>query len=335
MESQISDLKTEFIMIINNRDTITKIFDILEARIKKLKTIYNEFISKNEKQIFIFGLDSFRFQSKLMDIEFIDMKRMYLAISNRIYCDYYKLYRILCSYINENIQEKTISEKLNIGTFPIYLDLEPFKEYDFAVINELQNNILILFSSIVNYISIKDRELVTYNKKLNIGLNIDNFVSTFNYDVNNTREKFGLFVKYMHFFQRNHNKILGRFVNKLQAMYLQIDKDIDFDESVEPKFIPCIEDTNVVKEDVVNTNNENTDDKTTDDKTTDDKNTDDKTTDDKTTDDKTTNDETTDETTNETTDENIDNATDTDNTTTFFEKDNFISANKKRKKKKK
>jgi len=328
MESQISDLKTEFIMIINNRDTITKIFDILEARIKKLKTIYNEFISKNEKQIFIFGLDSFRFQSKLMDIEFIDMKRMYLAISNRIYCDYYKLYRILCSYINENIQEKTISEKLNIGTFPIYLDLEPFKEYDFAVINELQNNILILFSSLINYISIKDRELGTYNKKLNIGLNIDNFVSTFNYDVNNTREKFGLFVKYMHFFQRNHNKMLGRFVNKLQAMYLQIDKDIDFDESVEPKFIPCFEDTNDVKEDVVNTNNENTDDKTTDDKTTDDK-----TTDDKTTDDKTTNDETT----NETTDENIDtdNATDTDNTTTFVEKDNFISANKKRKKKKK
>jgi hypothetical protein len=318
MESQISDLKTEFIMIINNRDTITKIFDILEGRIKKLKIIYNEFISKNEKQIFIFGLDSFRFQSKLMDIEFQDMKRMYLAISNRIYCDYYKLYRILCSYINENIQEKTISEKLNIGTFPIYLDLEPFKEYDFAIINELQNNILILFSSLVNYISIKDRELVTYNKKLNIGLNIDNFVSTFNYDVNNTREKFGLFVKYMHFFQRNHNKILGRFVNKLQAMYLQIDKDIDFDESVEPKFIPCIEDTNVVKEDVVNTNNESTDDKNTDGDG-----------DDKTSDDKIMNDETT--------DENIDtdNATDTDNTSTFVEKDNFISANKKRKKKKK
>jgi hypothetical protein len=318
MESQISDLKTEFIMIINNRDTITKIFDILEGRIKKLKIIYNEFISKNEKQIFIFGLDSFRFQSKLMDIEFQDMKRMYLAISNRIYCDYYKLYRILCSYINENIQEKTISEKLNIGTFPIYLDLEPFKEYDFAIINELQNNILILFSSLVNYISIKDRELVTYNKKLNIGLNIDNFVSTFNYDINNTREKFGLFVKYMHFFQRNHNKILGRFVNKLQTMYLQIDKDIDFDESVEPKFIPCVEDTNDVKEDGVNTNNESTDDKNTDG-------------DGETSDNKIMNDETTDENTDNATD----NATDTDNTSTFVEKDNFISANKKRKKKKK
>ena len=52
MESQISDLKTEFITIINNRDSITKIFDILEGRIKKLKLMYNEFISKNEKQIF-------------------------------------------------------------------------------------------------------------------------------------------------------------------------------------------------------------------------------------------------------------------------------------------
>lgn len=321
MESQISDLKTEFITIINNRDSITKIFDILEGRIKKLKSMYNEFISKNEKQIFIFGLDSFRFQSKLMDIEFNDMKRMYLAINNRIYCDYYKLYRILCSYINENVHEKTISEKLNIGTFPIYLDLEPFKEYDFAIINDLQNNILILLSSLVNYISIKERELGTYNKKLNIGLNIDNFISTFNYDVNNMREKFGLFVKYMHFFQQNHNKMLGRFVNKLQAMYLQIDKDIDFDESVEPKFIPCVEVTNDVKEDVVNTNNENADDKNTD-------------CDGETRDDKIMNDETTDENI-ENIDENNDNATDKDNTSIFVEKDNFISTNKKRKKKKK
>ena len=42
-----------------------------------------------------------------------------------------------------------------------------------------------------------------------------------------------------------------------------------------------------------------------------------------------------DETTDENIDENNDNATDTDNTSIFVEKDNFISTNKKRKKKKK
>ena len=242
MESQISDLKTEFITIINHRDTTKRIFDILEGRIKKLKSIYNEFISNNEKQIFIFGLDSFRFQSKLMDIEFDDMKRMCLAINNRIYCEYYKLYRMIVCYINETINEQTISEKVNLEKFPIYRDLEPFREYDFDVISELHNNILGLLSSVVNYINTKDRDLETYNKKLKTGLHIDNFISSFNYDVNNAREKIGLFIKYMIFFHRNHIKMLGRFVNKLQDMYSHIDKDIDFDESVEPEFIPCVQD---------------------------------------------------------------------------------------------
>ena len=36
--------------------------------------------------------------------------------------------------------------------------------------------------------------------------------------------------------------MLGRFVNKLQEMYAHIDKDIDFDESVEPELIPCAQD---------------------------------------------------------------------------------------------
>lgn len=252
MDDEINSLKTEFITIINHRDTTKRIFGVLESRITKLKSIYSHFITSNEKQIFIFGLDSFRFQSKLMDIEFDDMKRMSLAINNRIYCEYYKLYRMIVSYITETINEQTISEKFNLDKFPIYRDLEPFREYDFAIISELHNNILTLLLLVVNYINTKDRELATYNKKLNIGLHIDNFISSFNYDVNNAREKTGLFIKYMNFFHRNHIKMLGRFVNKLQEMYAHIDKDIDFDESVEPELIPCaqdIQDVHDVQED--------------------------------------------------------------------------------------
>lgn len=47
----------------------------------------------------------------------------------------------------------------------------------------------------------------------------------------------------MNFFHKNHIKMLGRFVSKLQDMYSHIDKDIDFDESIEPDVIPCRQDT--------------------------------------------------------------------------------------------
>jgi hypothetical protein len=246
MDSQISGLKLEFITIVNHRETSTRVFDVLEKRIAKLKSIYNDFITHNEKQLFIFGLDSFRFQSRLMDIEYDDMKRMFLAINNRFYCEYYKLYRMIVCYIMESVNEQTIVDKIIVDKFPVYRDLEPFKDYDFSIITEVHENILILLSSLVNKINIKERELVIHNKKLNIGLNIDNFISSFNYDINNTKEKICLFIKYMNFFHKSHIKMLQRFVDKLQDMYSNIDKDIDFDE--EPEFIPCVLDTQCKKE---------------------------------------------------------------------------------------
>lgn len=250
MESHINNLKTEFITIINHRETSKNVFDILERRIEKLKSIYNEFITNNEKQLFIFGLDSFRFQSRLMDIEFDDMKRMFLAINNRIYCEYYKLYRMIVSYVKECVYDKTTLDKIKIDQFQIYRDLEPFKDYDFTFIIEIHENILILLSCLVNNINIKDKELALHNKKLNTGLNIDNFISSFSYDINNTKEKISLFIKYMNFFHKNHIKMLGRFVSKLQDMYSHIDKDIDFDESIEPDVIPCVQDISCTKEEL-------------------------------------------------------------------------------------
>ena len=147
------------------------------------------------------------------------------------------------------MKEQPISDNLNIDKFPIYRDLEPFREYDFTIISELHDNILTLLLSVVNYINTKDRDLATYNKKLKTGLHIDNFISSFNYDVNNAREKIDLFIKYMNFFHKNHIKMLGRFVKKLQDMHLYIDKDIDFDESVEPDLVPCVQDIDDVKDD--------------------------------------------------------------------------------------
>ena len=176
MESQISGLKLEFITIVNHRETTTQVFDVLEKRIAKLKSIYNDFITDNEKQIFVFGLDSFRLQSRLMDIECHDMKRMFLSINNRIYCEYYKLYRMIVCYIMECVNEESIVDKITIDKFPVYRDLEPFKHYDFSIISEVHENILILLSCLVNKINIKERELVIHNKKLNIGLNILNSI---------------------------------------------------------------------------------------------------------------------------------------------------------------
>ena len=233
MEGRVTQLKTDFNNISSIRSTVKNIFDTLKQRIDKLKSLYSDFIHHNENQLFVFGLDSFRFQSKLIDLEYEDMMRLFLAINNRMYCEYFKLYKIIIAYIHENISDKKITEVIKVNNFPVYKDLEPFKEYKFETVLELHENILILLGSIMNNIENKENELAVYQKKRRIGLNIDNFVTSFNYDITVMKEKVGVFLTYTEFFHILHTKYLKRFSNKIQLMYAHINNDVKFDESVE------------------------------------------------------------------------------------------------------
>ena len=233
MESKLVKLKTDFNNIITVRTTVKNIFDILQIRINKLKILYAEFIKSSKNQMFVFGLDSFNFQSKLIDIEYDDMKRLFLAINNRMYCEYFKLYKIIIEYISNNINDKKTTEIVKTNNYPIYKDLEPFKEYKFEIILDIHENILNLLSVLISALNNKENELLLHKNKQSIGLNIDNFITTFNYNIIVMREKIVMFITYIEFFHKLHTKYLKRFANKIQLMYSHINNDIQFDENVE------------------------------------------------------------------------------------------------------
>jgi len=235
MESKLVKLKTDFNNIINVRTTVKNIFDILQIRIDKLKILYAEFIKTSKNQMFVFGLDSFHFQSKLIDIEYDDMKRLFLAINNRMYCEYFKLYKIIIDYITTNINDTKITEIVKVNTYPVYKDLEPFKEYKFEIILDIHENILNLLSIIISTLNNKENELLLHKNKQSIGLNIDNFITTFNYNIIVMREKIIMFITYIEFFHKLHTKYLKRFANKIQLMYSHINNDIQFDERLDIK----------------------------------------------------------------------------------------------------
>ena len=236
MDKRISDLKMDFTNVVDLKNENIKIFETMEGKIIQLKNIYTEFIKNNKQQMFIFGLDSFHFQGKLIDLEYEDMKRLYAAITNRIYCEYFKLYKIVVDYILENIQDdkKTLDLiNVNINSYPVYKDLEPFKKYEFDVIQNLHEAIIILLNSINNFLQLKENDLKVHQIKNAIGLNIDNFIHTFNYNNAVLREKLVLFITYTEFFHKLHTKYFKRFTTKMQLFMSQINHDIKFEDSVE------------------------------------------------------------------------------------------------------
>lgn len=232
MELRLVKLKSDFNNIINIRNNVKNVFDILQIRIDRLRQIYSEFIHSNQLEMFVFGLDSFHFQSKLIDIEYDDMKRMFLAINNRMYCEYFKLHKMIVEYISKNVKDSK-TDLVKINHYPIYKDLEPFKEYKFEVILDIHENILNLLSILISILNNKENELSIHKTKQNIGLNIDNFITSFNFNINVMREKIMMFVTYIEFFHKMHSKYLKRFSNKIQLMYTHISHDIKFDDSVE------------------------------------------------------------------------------------------------------
>jgi hypothetical protein len=143
------------------------------------------------------------------------------------------LYKIITEYIYENINDKKITEIIKVNNFPVYKDLEPFKEYNFETTTEIHENILVIVNSIISNLNTRENELNIHRGKQAIGLNIDNFITTYNFELTVIKEKISMFLTYIEFFHKLHTKHLKRFSNKIQLMYTHISTDIRFDETIE------------------------------------------------------------------------------------------------------
>lgn len=232
MESKIEISKKDFNLIIEVCDQMGNIFNNVYQNIKNLKNDCQDFIKLNEdKKIFIFCLDSLQFQCKVIDIEFDDIKRLWFSLNNRIYCEYYKLYRLVIEYIyKEHIL--ILENDFLLKKIPVYKDLEPFRQYEMTTIKLLHLNIIELLNKIYQHICIKEIEFKKYQEKQEKGFNMQNFVATFNYTVTSIKQKYDLFLSYLDFFHSMHLKYLRRLLTKICLFENQLNKDICLDNEV-------------------------------------------------------------------------------------------------------
>ena len=142
VQTKINDLKKEFTLIVIIKNDINELLNSLVVRVKKLKDIYDEII-RSKFSNSIFGLDSFKFQSRLMETENEDLCRLYKMISNKMYCEYYKLYKMVIQYVESIAKDAKLLYLIKSTEFPIYKDLEPYKDYDFSIIQNIHETVWI------------------------------------------------------------------------------------------------------------------------------------------------------------------------------------------------
>lgn len=229
----LSQVKRNFAEIKEIRNQIKSLLDALSGKIDKLKQLYVDFISRNSKNLDIFGLDSFHFQNKMLDFEYKHMMSYFTMVSNRMYGGYYKLYQLIVQYVKDNIEDKTVLEACQIGkkSFPRYKDLEPDKIYDFDVVLEVHHTVVNIITELDSYLTSKEDELKSDRARSDHGLNIENFIHAVVYKNTLLKSQIELFTNYVLVFHKYHSKYLRRFRLKLMFMYKQIDSDVDLEQT--------------------------------------------------------------------------------------------------------
>jgi len=230
MSVNLAKVVSDFSIIQNTRANVCRIFQDINKKIVDLNKIYMDIVKKHVVKEYTFGLDAFHFQSKLIEQEYENMQKLLNIITNRVYCEYYKLYKIIIEYahneikLNMNIANKTV--------FPVYKDLEKNINYDFGFTVEIQSVIVRYINAINNYLLTKNKELSINNtRQSKCGINIEHIVHYQSYTNALIAEQIMMFIRYMDALNKHHTKYITRLYTISKHLLDDVNADITTNEN--------------------------------------------------------------------------------------------------------
>jgi hypothetical protein len=226
----IIKLKNNFNEIKLLRESVNNLLTSLNDKVDLLGEFYKEILDKHINETSN-GLDSFHFQSKLINMEVTNNVNIFNIIDTRIYCDYYKLFKTIVKYLLENIKNKNLTGPFENKIYPIYKDLEVNQSFNFDITIELYNDIIQGCDILNNELITREHNLILQKKKRDSGLNIDNLINSIIYNNSVLKNNIDLFSNYINVFNNFHIKYFTRFFLRTKLFYGQINSDIRFEES--------------------------------------------------------------------------------------------------------
>lgn len=223
----IKDIKQKFTTLHDKSNNINNLMLLLNEKKTHLTEVYTNIEKTHHENNFLFGLDTFSFQNKLIDTEYNSLKKYGDLINNRIYYDYYKLIIL----IKKDIEKNNIEINSNLTNTVVKYDyINVYKKYDLNTIERLFNKIINLIIDINDHLIKQQTELDNYMTKMNEGLDLNNFCSFYNYKNKVIQENIILYTNYMLFFVKLHNKYITKLDMKTRLMYLQFNNEVKTDK---------------------------------------------------------------------------------------------------------
>ena len=223
----VSTVKSQFESILKIRSDIQTVFDILDGKLGVLKGIFDDIMKTHGHKDFVFGIDSFRFQNKLIETDYNNLTTIYRHIDNRIYCEYYNLYLMVQNYGKELIAADKLKKMPNFQlSFPAYRHLDTKVKYDIEVIKQMQDAVTGCLTDLETHLAAKEQELNNDEEQSRLGLNIDNLVYTERYRNAMLKARIEMFYKYLSVFHEHHSKYYTRLLLKVKLHLGIVNEDI-------------------------------------------------------------------------------------------------------------
>ena len=230
--SLISNISKDFNYIKFLVDETNDFLKLINNKIDILKKNHSNFLQESKVSDNI-TLDSFLFQSSILDESLIDRKNIFSRIQNKIYSDYYKLYKNISNFYLKIIKDNETTYKenniLNNEYIP-YNDLDKHLVYDFDSIIKLNKDILSIINYIIELIKKKSKYIKQKEKNLSVGYDVDFLVNYENYNKLYLINSLNLYINNININNCLHYKHLLSFYSQLKYFYLLIVKHISFDD---------------------------------------------------------------------------------------------------------
>ena len=168
------------------------------------------------------GIDAFNFQCKLFEHHLKHLNTTYNMINNRLYGDYYKIYKAAKIYIEASCK----SIKIIDVSFQTYKDLQLDKTYNINDIVKLQEYIQHYIKNINDRVVKKRHKIQRFIDSNMEGYNVKYYINEETTNINMSVEKINLYIKYLETCDLHHNKYLSNFINQINKFISSIKDDI-------------------------------------------------------------------------------------------------------------
>lgn len=233
--SSVSDVKKQFEIILSERSDLNNCFNDLDNKIGVLKALFENIVKTHGHKGYIFGIDSFCFQNRLIETDIDNLKSIFKLIDGRIYCEYYNLYNQVKKYGKEAMKgEKTLNNNFE-QSYPPYKHLDKDAVYDIKIIEDMQVSVISCLNDLELFLTSKEQEVKTDEQQSILGLNIDNLVYTEMFNNAILKARIEMFYKYLNAFHEHHLKYYSRLLLKVKMQIGIVNEDIQLKQFGQPE----------------------------------------------------------------------------------------------------